>query len=157
MLDNRQIGQQVQDLFRQQRLQHILDRYPAITHANRVGPSHPVAAIESISARDGQAGNLVVNADRRVLPQHATRSDGQLAKVRTGHPTDWFEHVKDRAGHDLRYAIDSSKLRRELGWEPAYSDLREGLTQTIEWYRANEAWWKPHKDTTEQMYRTLGH
>ncbi len=48
-------------------------------------------------------------------------------------------YVKDRAGHDLRYAIDSSKLQRELGWVPSLQ-FEEGLTKTIDWYLANEEW-----------------
>ena len=44
-----------------------------------------------------------------------------------GKPADWYDHVTDRAGHDLRYAIDSTKLRDELGWAPQYADLRAGL------------------------------
>lgn len=48
-------------------------------------------------------------------------------------------HVKDRAGHDLRYAIDASKLQEELGWEPSLQ-FREGLEKTVDWYLANEEW-----------------
>jgi dTDP-glucose 4,6-dehydratase len=47
--------------------------------------------------------------------------------------------VKDRAGHDLRYAIDSSKLQRDLGWKPSLQ-FEEGLEKTVEWYLANQAW-----------------
>ena len=60
-----------------------------------------------------------------------------------GHPADHYEHVVDRAGHDLRYAIDSSKLRSELGWLPEHTDFESGLRQTIDWYRGNEDWWRP--------------
>jgi dTDP-glucose 4,6-dehydratase len=67
-----------------------------------------------------------------------------------------YDHVNDRPGHDLRYAIDSSKLREELGWEPKYTDFRAGLTDTIKWYQDNEAWWKPQKQETEAKYQTLG-
>ena len=60
--------------------------------------------------------------------------------------------MTDRAGHDLRYAIDSTKLRDELGWRPGYRDFAAGLEATIEWYRANEAWWRPQKAATEAKY-----
>jgi dTDP-glucose 4,6-dehydratase len=73
-----------------------------------------------------------------------------------GQPSDAYDHVTDRAGHDLRYAIDSSKLRTELGWSPQYSDFEEGLAATIDWYRANEAWWAPSKDGVEAFYATKG-
>ena len=67
-------------------------------------------------------------------------------------PRDDYDQVTDRVGHDLRYAIDSTKLRLELGWQPRYADFRAGLTQTIEWYRANRAWWRPQKAATEAAY-----
>jgi len=73
-----------------------------------------------------------------------------------GKPTDWFDHVTDRAGHDLRYAIDSSKLRTELGWEPRYTDLRAGLTQTVEWYSEHRDWWSADKRGVEARYAELG-
>jgi len=67
-----------------------------------------------------------------------------------------FELVPDRPGHDLRYAIDASLLRSELGWEPRFTSLREGLAATISWYRENEAWWRPFKEATEARYAVLG-
>ena len=73
-----------------------------------------------------------------------------------GRPEDDFDRVRDRPGHDRRYAIDSSKLRRELGWRPARTDFAAGLAATIEWYRANEAWWRPAKAATEAKYRAQG-
>lgn len=71
--------------------------------------------------------------------------------------TDDYEHVNDRPGHDLRYAIDNSKLVTELGWQPKYTDFRDGLAATIQWYRENEAWWKPQKAATEAKYKEQGH
>ena len=73
-----------------------------------------------------------------------------------GHPTDAYDHVNDRPGHDLRYAIDASKLRRETDWRPCYQDLRDGLSQTIDWYRANESWWRDAKVAAERTYARLG-
>ncbi len=73
-----------------------------------------------------------------------------------GKPADWYDLVTDRPGHDLRYAIDSTKLRTETGWAPRYQDIRAGLTQTIDWYTANEQWWRATKDRTEQNYQRLG-
>lgn len=73
-----------------------------------------------------------------------------------GQPEDAFDHVTDRAGHDLRYAIDSTKLRTELGWLPQFGDFEAGLAATIDWYREHEAWWRPHKDATEATYAAKG-
>jgi dTDP-glucose 4,6-dehydratase len=67
-----------------------------------------------------------------------------------------YEHVKDRPGHDLRYAIDNSKLVSELGWQPEYTQFEDGLKATIYWYQANEAWWKPQKAETEAKYQIVG-
>ena len=57
-----------------------------------------------------------------------------------------FDWVKDRPGHDRRYAIDSTKLRNELGWQPQHTNFEEGLAQTIQWYKDNEDWWRPAKE-----------
>jgi dTDP-glucose 4,6-dehydratase len=76
-----------------------------------------------------------------------------------GKPKDWYEHVADRPGHDMRYAMNPTKIRNELGWRPQYSDnkgMLEGLKQTIEWYKANEDWWKPQKHATEEKYKAMG-
>jgi dTDP-glucose 4,6-dehydratase len=73
-----------------------------------------------------------------------------------GKPQDEYDPVSDRPGHDLRYAIDSSKLRNELGWQPKYTDFRDGLKQTIDWYKANGEWWRPQKEAAEAKYKELG-
>lgn len=67
---------------------------------------------------------------------------------------DYYEHVPDRPGHDMRYAIDSTKLQDELGWKPQFTDFESGLKNTIEWYAQNEDWWKPQKAVTEAKYRS---
>lgn len=69
----------------------------------------------------------------------------------------WLEHVKDRPGHDVRYAIDASKLVNELGWKPKFTDFEKGLSETIKWYEDNEDWWKPQKAQTEAKYKQQGH
>ncbi len=58
-----------------------------------------------------------------------------------------IEFVTDRPGHDLRYAIDSSKLQADLGWRPTVT-FEEGLARTVDWYLANESWWRPIADGT---------
>ena len=76
-----------------------------------------------------------------------------------GKPADWYEHVNDRPGHDMRYAMDSSKLRAELGWMPQFTDnegMKEGLRQTIQWYTDNDDWWKAEKAKVEAAYAEKG-
>jgi dTDP-glucose 4,6-dehydratase len=73
-----------------------------------------------------------------------------------GQPEDAFDWVKDRPGHDRRYAIDPTKLETELGWRPVHTDFSEGLAQTIEWYRTHESWWRPAKEATETKYAKQG-
>ncbi len=73
-----------------------------------------------------------------------------------GKDPDDFDWVKDRPGHDRRYAIDSTKLRRELGWRPKHTDFASGLAQTIKWYKDNEDWWRPAKEATEAKYKAQG-
>lgn len=64
-----------------------------------------------------------------------------------------IEYVADRKGHDRRYAVDWSKINRELGWEPLHS-FDEWLEKTIEWYRENEDWWRPlkEKEDTQKFF-----
>lgn len=74
-----------------------------------------------------------------------------------GQPADAYDHVMDRPGHDMRYAIDATRLRTEIGWVPQYTSFEDGLAATIDWYRANEDWWRPMKAATEAKYAKAGH
>ena len=56
-----------------------------------------------------------------------------------------IEHVADRLGHDVRYSVNIAKISDELGYRPLV-DWEVGITQTVEWYRENEAWWRPLKN-----------
>ena len=80
----------------------------------------------------------------------------ELILTQMGQPADAYDHVIDRPGHDMRYAIDSTKLRTELGWKPQFQDFEAGMAATIDWYRNNEAWWAPQKDETEAKYVAAG-
>jgi len=62
-----------------------------------------------------------------------------------GKEEDLIEFVEDRPGHDIRYSLDSSKIRKELRWQPRHS-LEDALKKTVQWYLANESWWKPLAD-----------
>ena len=80
----------------------------------------------------------------------------QAILAEMGKQPDDFDWVRDRPGHDRRYAIDSSKLRRELGWLPKHTDFAEGLRDTIAWYRDNPDWWQSAKEATEAKYAAQG-
>ena len=101
----------------------------------------------------GKAGETyLIGADG----EHSNRQVVELILESFGRPADDFDHVNDRPGHDLRYAIDSDKLRRELGWSPRYGDFQRGLIDTIDWYKNNEEWWRPQKSVTEATYQKQG-
>ncbi|MEX0426814.1 dTDP-glucose 4,6-dehydratase [Nocardioides sp. DS6] len=105
-----------------------------ILEKGRIGQTYLIGA-------DGERSNLDVV---RAILRHFGRSEDDL------------EFVTDRAGHDRRYAIESGKLRTELGWEPTYQDFEAGLADTIAWYQAHEDWWRPAKAATEAAYAAKG-
>ena len=117
-----------------------------------------------IHADDHSSAVLAILERGRVGETYLIGADGEknnrdvveLILQGLGRPADAYDLVVDRPGHDLRYAIDSSKLRRELGWSPRFGDFAAGLADTIGWYRDNESWWAPQKDATEARYRAQG-
>ncbi len=116
---------------------HVDDHNAAvlrIIEAGRVGQTYLIGA-------DGEMNN---------------KSVIELILELMGHERDDYDHVADRPGHDMRYAIDASHLRDELAWEPRYRDFRSGLEATIDWYRTNESWWRPMKEATEAKYAATG-
>lgn len=118
-----------------------------------------------IHANDHSSAVLTILEKGRIGETYLIGADGErnnkevveLILENMGQPRDAYDHVTDRAGHDMRYAIDSSKLREELGWEPQYANFEAGLQATIDWYRQNEDWWAPAKDATEAFYASKGH
>jgi dTDP-glucose 4,6-dehydratase len=117
-----------------------------------------------IHAEDHSSGVLAILDRGRIGETYLIGADGErrnrdvvelILELMGRDPSD-YEHVNDRPGHDLRYAIDASKLCDELGWRPAFQDFESGLGATIGWYRENEAWWRPQKDATEANYQVLG-
>ncbi len=73
-----------------------------------------------------------------------------------GQPSDSFDFVTDRPGHDLRYAIDSTKLRTDLEWQPRYTSFAEGIAATIDWYTEHRTWWENDKQSVEEFYSAQG-
>lgn len=96
--------------------------------------------------RLGETYLIGANGERSNL--QVVESLARLMSVDVG-----IEFVTDRVGHDLRYAIDSTRLRTELGWQPRYRDFDAGLAATVGWYRENEAWWRSSKGATETYYQ----
>jgi dTDP-glucose 4,6-dehydratase len=117
-----------------------------------------------IHAEDHSSGVLAILERGRLGETYLIGAEGErnnrdvveLMLSLMGRSADDYAHVKDRPGHDLRYAIDATKLREELGWEPKYRDFEAGLWATIAWYREREDWWRPQKAATEAKYKVLG-
>ncbi|NLH92287.1 MAG: dTDP-glucose 4,6-dehydratase [Atopobium sp.] len=80
----------------------------------------------------------------------------RLILTHMGKDADDFDWVRDRPGHDRRYAIDATKLRIELGWKPKHTDFESGLDATIAWYTQHRSWWAGVKAATEKKYAKQG-
>jgi dTDP-glucose 4,6-dehydratase len=117
-----------------------------------------------IHADDHSSAVLRILEQGRIGETYLIGADGEKSNLEVvtailtyfGRGPDDIEFVTDRAGHDRRYAIESGKLRAELGWEPRFQDFEAGLADTIAWYVAHEGWWRPAKQATEAAYAAKG-
>lgn len=89
-----------------------------------------------LEGRPGEVYNLGADSELRNIDVV------ELILETLGKPRSLIEYVTDRLGHDRRYAIDSSKIRRELDWRPLHAG-RDGIRETVRWYLENRAWWEP--------------
>mgnify|MGYP000268178626 CR=1 FL=1 len=108
-----------------------------IFHNGRVGEKYNVGGFNEWKNID------IVNLLCRIMDNKLGREPGTSAKLIT--------YVKDRPGHDLRYAIDATKLNKELGWKPSLQ-FEEGLEKTVDWYLSNEEWIKHVTSGDYQKY-----
>ena len=117
-----------------------------------------------IHANDHSSAVLAILEKGRIGETYLIGADGEknnkdvveLILTAMGQPADAYDHVIDRPGHDLRYAIESDKLRNELGWSPSFANFESGLADTIAWYQQNQDWWRPQKAATEAKYKEQG-
>lgn len=113
-----------------------------IFHQGKLGETYNIGGFNEWKNID------IVHLLCNIMDKKLGRADGESAKLIT--------YVKDRAGHDMRYAIDATKLNKELGWEPSLQ-FEEGMDKTIDWYLANEGWIQSvtsgsYKQYYEQQY-----
>ena len=107
-------------------------------------------ALEAVALKGetGQSYNVGGRCERSNLSVVETVCDllDSMRPRRGGSYRDQITFVPDRPGHDRRYAIDASKIERELGWRPRET-FESGLKKTVAWYLANDWWWKPIRDS----------
>ena len=105
------------------------------------------SAIDRV-VRDGKIGETYC------VGGNAERTNMQITRIileAMGMGEEMIDHVPDRKGHDKRYAIDNTKIKKELGWEPSVT-FEEGIAQTIQWYKDNEKWWRDIKSGEYKEY-----
>lgn len=108
---------------------YVADHCSAI---RRVLEAGEVGETYNVGGNSEKQNIEVVKTICALLDERAPRADGEKYEVQ-------ITYVRDRPGHDRRYAIDASKLQRELGWGPAHT-FEQGIAETVDWYLANQAW-----------------
>ena len=106
-------------------------------------------AIEAVIKQGRVGETYLVGGMKRDVNNLAV---GKMLLGYMGLGEDKIEYVKDRPGHDRRYAVDWSKINKELGWEPEHG-FESWLEKTVDWYKENNGWWKPQKEKAETIYR----
>ena len=112
------------------------------------------AILDAVAASD-PASVAIENGQTFLIGADGERSNIEVVRDLLevfGRSADDFVHVTDRPGHDRRYAIDPSSIQA-IGWQPKYTDFREGLAATVDWYQANEQWWREARVASEKKYR----
>ena len=99
-------------------------------------------AIDLILKKGKTGETYLLSADNEYPNLEVAR---KIVKI-LGQDASSLEFIKDRPGHDRRYAIDASKIKRELGWKPQYSNFDKALEETVLWFKENERWWKRVKN-----------
>lgn len=111
-----------------------------------------VRAIDLILKKGKVGETYLVGSQKKDMDNLEIAS--KLLKI-FGKGKNYLKFVKDRAGHDRRYAINWNKISKKLGWKPKY-DFDKALRVTVEWYRQNEWWWRPLKEKAEKLYERTG-
>ena len=155
-------------------LEHLPRTGPALLAVNHVGyvdfiyggvaPERIGRRVRFMAKRelfDHKVSGPIMRACRHIAVDRAEGEASNRQVVETllaamGRDPGDYDLVSDRPGHDRRYAVDSSKLRAELGWQPRYGDFAAGLAATVDWYREHEGWWRKQKAAAEAKYAVLG-
>jgi dTDP-glucose 4,6-dehydratase len=121
---------------------YVKDHCRAILRVLEIGR---VGEVYNVGGDEEQENIHVVRTICALVDARRPRADGAQRESQ-------ITYVKDRPGHDRRYAIDSAKLRRETGWKPSRS-FEQGIAQTVDWYLANEGWVQRVLDGSYRMER----
>ena len=108
-----------------------------------------IKAIEMILDKGGVGKTYLVGG---LKDDHSNLDIAKMLIDIFGKDESYIKFIKDRPGHDRRYAVDWGKINKGLGWKPKYS-LNRWLKETVDWYRKNEKWWRPLKKEAEAFYK----